>query len=489
MPRAGDDAPTFELPAVVDDEFDRQSLEEYLGEEVVILAFYPADFNPACDEEGSDIGELDLFTMQKDVTILGISPDSIYSHRVFAEEYDLKVPLLSDTRREVAEAYNVVNDCEEGYLLQRAVFVVDLNGMIQYRWATSDPYELPEVEPIRVTIEAIGGDSTALSRYRVGHAHYVEGRRTFTSAMNAFGDHDWMVARSDFERSREEFEEAADEFDTAFRFSDTAVLDEPFDRARSKANSLWQAADWLADSADAFSSGNGSVGEEYRQDAEAPLETARDIEEPLDPDDIVNDDGEIVLEPETETSIMAEIRDEAADEDELDPAGGVELEVDEIELDDDEEPEKRGMETEAERRAREHGGKGVEMGETGGAEADQIEDAVGNVAPENNEGIEDPRAEPVDLEEGGQDGIESESAERGEEAESDISDEEVAEIAAELEQQQDAAEAGQDDGDDESDDEADISDEEVADIAAELEGNEDDQRESSTRASGEPSDP
>ena len=251
MIEEGENAPTFTLPGVRDGEITEIRGEEFLGEDIVVLAFYPGDFNPSCTDGETGLDELDLFTMQKDVTILGISPDSVYSHRIFAEEYDLKVPLLSDTRREVAEAYDVVNDCEEGYLLQRAVFVIDLNGMIQYRWATSDPYELPEVEPIRVTIEAIGGDSTALSRYRVGHAHYVEGRRTFTSAMNAFGDHDWMVARSDFERAREEFEEAADEFDTAFRFSDTAILDEPFDRARSKANSLWQAADWLADAADA----------------------------------------------------------------------------------------------------------------------------------------------------------------------------------------------------------------------------------------------
>ncbi|QCC51013.1 peroxiredoxin family protein [Halapricum salinum] len=472
MPRAGDDAPTFELPGVVDGEFDRQSLDSYLGEEVVILMFYPADFNPACDEEGSDVGELDLFTMQKDVTILAISPDSVHSHRVFADRYDLKVPLLSDTRREVGEAYDVVDDRDEGYLLQRAVFVIDLNGMIQYRWTTSDPYELPQVEPIRVTVEAIGGDSTALSRYRVGHAHYVEGRRAFTSAMNGFGDHDWMIARSDFERAREEFEEAAEEFDTAFRFSDSPVLDEPFDRARSKANSLWQAADWLADAADAYSSGDGAVGEGYRQDAEAPLETARDIEEPLNPDDIVSEDGEILLEREEKTSIMDEIRDEAADEDDLEAAGGVDLEVEEVEIDDDEDEDKRGMETEAERRAREYGGKGVEMGDSGGAEAGQIEDAVGAVAPEAEEPVEDNRTEPVELAED-----ERADGERESDEDTDVSDEEVAEIAAELEQQS----GGEDraDGDEDEREDADVSDEEVAEIAAELEGSEGDQRESS----------
>ncbi|MFB6189583.1 MAG: redoxin domain-containing protein [Halapricum sp.] len=438
MPRAGDDAPTFELPAVVDGEFEQQSLESYLGEEVVILLFYPADFNPACDEDGSDVGELDLFTMQKDVTILAISPDSVYSHRAFAEQYDLKIPLLSDTRREVAKRYDVTDDREEGYLVQRAVFVIDLNGMIQYRWTTSDPYELPQIEPIRVTIEAIGGDSTALSRYRVGHAHYVEGRRAFTSAMNAFSDHDWMIARGDFERARGEFEEAADEFDTAFRFSDSPVLDEPFDRARSKSNSLWQAADWLAEAADAYSSGNGSVGEEYRQDAEAPLETARDIDEPLDPDYIGSEDGEILLEPEAETSIMEQIRDEQTEQEEETAAGGVDLQVDDVEIESDDEEETRGVEIDAQRRAREYGGKGVEMGEAGGAEADQIEDAVGQVAPEDGTQIEDERSDPIDLDDGEvTDGTEAENEGGDEDEESDVTDEEVAEIAAELEQQQD----------------------------------------------------
>lgn len=110
MPGSGDDAPAFGLPAVVDGEFDRRSLADSLGDEVIVLMFYPADFNPACDEDGSDVGELDLFTMQKDVTIMAISPDSVHSHRAFAAEYDLKIPLLSDTRREAAEAYDVTDD-------------------------------------------------------------------------------------------------------------------------------------------------------------------------------------------------------------------------------------------------------------------------------------------------------------------------------------------------------------------------------------------
>jgi peroxiredoxin len=457
MLQPGDEAPGFELPATVGQDVTRQSLSDYVGDDVVVLAFYPADFNPACDEDGSDLGELDLFTMQKDVTILGISPDSVYSHRQFASAYDLNVPLLSDTRREVAEAYGVTRDDEtDGFLLERAVFVVDLHGEIQYSWATDDLRELPNVDPIRSAIAAVGGDSTAVSRYKVGHAHYVEGRRSFTSAMNAYGDHDWMTARKDFERAREEFEEAEDEFDTALRFSDAGVLNGPFEEARLKAQSLWQAADWLADSADEYSSGNGAAGEEYRDDAESPLTSARTMDEPVDPGKIIVEDGEVTI-GEEETSIMDRVREQQAAEDDDDgpaAAGGVDLDVDRIEADEDVadgESEREGPATEAARRAREYGGEGVEMGGPEGAGEDQIADAVGEVAPdERSPSVEETR----------------ESVSGAGDPEEDVSDEEVAEIAAELEAQNDgeADDAEAEDGEDD----ADVSDQEVSDIAAEL---------------------
>lgn len=180
----GDEAPRFELPAVVDGEHRRVALDEYLGEDVVILAFYPGDFNPACDEE-SDLDELDLFTMQKDVSVLGISADTLYSHAAFAEAYDLHVPLLSDTRREVAREYGVTFEDAVGQaLIERAVFVVDHDGVVRYAWSTQSPLALPDVDAIKDTIGDTGGDDTAFARYRVGHAHYTEGRRAFTSAMD-----------------------------------------------------------------------------------------------------------------------------------------------------------------------------------------------------------------------------------------------------------------------------------------------------------------
>jgi peroxiredoxin len=286
MIRSGDDAPGFELPAVEGGEFGVVALDDYLGDDIVILAFYPADFNPCCDGASTDLDELDLFTMQKDVSIVGLSADSVYSHRAFAAEYDLHIPLLADVHGEVAEAYGVaVEERAAGYRTNRAVVVVDPDGEVQYAWQTDDLQELPPVDDVREAVEGVGGGDTAEARYRVGHAHYVEGRRAFTSAMGEFGELEWMLARGDFTRAREEFEEAAGRFNTAVRFAEDERPRTYFERAEEKAAALAQAAEWLAEGASAYASGEGARGEEMRADAERPLETARDIHEPPDPDD------------------------------------------------------------------------------------------------------------------------------------------------------------------------------------------------------------
>jgi len=307
-------APEFALPAVVDDVRRRVALDEYLGDDVVILAFYPADFNPACDEISCDLDELDLFTMQKDVTILGISPDSVYSHRKFADTYDLKVPLLADTDHEVAREYGVDFVDEIGQrLIERGVVVVDHDGVVQYSWSTTDLTELPRVDEIKDAIADTGGDDTAFARYRVGHAHYTEGRRAFTAAMGEFENSEWMVAQSDFRRACEAFTEAADHFDTAVRFVDDESVKPIYDGAKTKANSLWQAADWLTQAASAYSSGSGAEGQELREDAERPLETARTYEEPPDPDGPWPPDIDDLEREETETSSILPNGEEKAD--------------------------------------------------------------------------------------------------------------------------------------------------------------------------------
>jgi len=282
----GSAAPTFALPGIVDGAQREVDLADYVGDGILILAFYPADFNPAATDDSCDLTELDLFTMQRDVDIFAVSPDSVFSHRAFADEYSLSIPLLADTHGEAIDAYDVRDEASDQLLAERAVFVVDQDGVVQYAWSTTDLEERPDVDAVREAVSNVGGDSTAVGRYRVGHAHYMEGRRAFTSAMGSYEDHDWLIAQGDFERAMDEFRESADQFQSAVRFAESEPLERGFERAQEKATSLWQAAEWLADSANQYASGNGEEADNYRRDAEAPLEVARDIGEPPDPDDI-----------------------------------------------------------------------------------------------------------------------------------------------------------------------------------------------------------
>ncbi|WP_459193115.1 peroxiredoxin [Halosimplex sp. J119] len=301
----GEKAPAVSLPAYVDGERQRIDLGEYLGEGIVVLAFYPADFNPACTMQASDLGDLDLFTMQKDVSVFGVSPDSTYSHEEFAERYSLHVPLLSDRDGDAAQAYDVAMETDLGErLVERAVFVIDHRGTVQYAWATDDLEGEIDVAPVKRAVGDIGGDDTAVERYRVGHDHYVEGRGAFTEAMADYEDREWMDARSGFEAAEPEFTAAADHFDTAVRFAETDDFEAVVDRTEEKADTLAHAASWLADSADAFASGRGKQGSQYREDAERLLDAASDLSEPPDTgafeltDDGVELGDSVVVHPE-----------------------------------------------------------------------------------------------------------------------------------------------------------------------------------------------
>jgi peroxiredoxin len=431
MVSVGDEAPDFALPGLVDGDLTTVSLSDYRGD-VVILAFYPGDFNPACDEDSTDLDQLDLFTMQKDVTILGISRDSVFSHVAFADTYDLAIPLLSDTAGDVLWAYDMAfTDDMDQHLAKRGVVVLDHNGVIQYRWETEDFRTLPPVERIREAIEDIGGDDTALARYRVGHAHYVEGKRAFTSAMGTFENSEWMMAQTDFTRAYDEFQEAAEHFDTAERFADDDEASTYYQRATRKATSLWQAAEWMADSANAFASGQGADGDQFRRDAEAPLEEARSIHEPVAPDefppeedpaDLAEPDDDSILpgdEPEAEPSLEVDL-DEAAAEPSGDAAetaramGDASGSTDDPEISVADEGNNRGGET-------------GEVAETGGhAEAGGPTDAE----PAAPGGATDAGDSAEAAETGGGPSTQAES-----EAESEIDDAELEEITAELEQQ------------------------------------------------------
>ena len=96
-------APSFSLP---DQNGQIHTLEEYRGKKV-ILYFYPKDNTAGCTKQACAFGELYPQFMEKGAVVLGVSKDSVASHKKFEEKYGLPFTLLSDEELEAIKAYDV----------------------------------------------------------------------------------------------------------------------------------------------------------------------------------------------------------------------------------------------------------------------------------------------------------------------------------------------------------------------------------------------
>jgi len=125
--RVGDMAPDFTLPATVGD---KVSLSDYRGKKNVVLLFYPLDFSPVCSAENRECAQLAPGLASDDVAVLGVSVDSLWSHRAFAEKLGISYPLLSDfhPKGEVAKKYGVY--LEDRGMAARTAFVIGKDGKI-----------------------------------------------------------------------------------------------------------------------------------------------------------------------------------------------------------------------------------------------------------------------------------------------------------------------------------------------------------------------
>lgn len=103
MLEVGSKAPGFALP---DQNGMMRSLEDFKGKKV-ILYFYPKDNTPGCTKQACGFGELYPQFQEKDAVVIGISKDSVASHKKFEEKYGLPFILLSDTELTAIQAYDV----------------------------------------------------------------------------------------------------------------------------------------------------------------------------------------------------------------------------------------------------------------------------------------------------------------------------------------------------------------------------------------------
>lgn len=129
----------FELP---DELGEVHRLSDYLGKKVV-LYFYPKDNTPGCTKQACAFkASYDEFRKQ-DVVVIGISKDSVGSHKKFKEAYDLPFILLSDKEIKVIPAYDVWKEKKlygRVYMgVTRSTYVIDENGIIIKTFEKADP--------------------------------------------------------------------------------------------------------------------------------------------------------------------------------------------------------------------------------------------------------------------------------------------------------------------------------------------------------------
>src|SRR5919108_5863639 len=112
LPRVGDKAPDFNVRGVLQGKTASYSLSAYRGQWLVLF-FYPADFTFICPTEVTGFSKMASEFAAAGAEILGVSVDSLESHRSWAEELGgVAYPLLSDEGKKISQAYGVLDEKE-----------------------------------------------------------------------------------------------------------------------------------------------------------------------------------------------------------------------------------------------------------------------------------------------------------------------------------------------------------------------------------------
>jgi peroxiredoxin Q/BCP len=140
----GSKTPDFTLPGWYDLAEDSFSMSAQRGHPLV-LAFYPGDERLVCTRQmcaySDNIADLHRF----DAAVWGIAPQSVESHRQFAEGRHLKMPLLADLDKQVATAYGIMG----AFGLRRSVFVINRDGIVSWRWVSTTNLTFPSTAEIK----------------------------------------------------------------------------------------------------------------------------------------------------------------------------------------------------------------------------------------------------------------------------------------------------------------------------------------------------
>ncbi|WP_135829737.1 redoxin domain-containing protein [Halorussus halobius] len=155
MPSTGDTAPTFSATYRGSDH-ETFELDDHLGEGPVVLAFFPGAFTPPCTNEMVALQDRLDELRDAGATVFGVSADSPFAQGAFRAEHGLDFDLVSDTAGDAIRAYDLEIDIADLGLhgvANRAVFVLDADGTVAYRWVADDPTNEPDYDEL---LEAVG---------------------------------------------------------------------------------------------------------------------------------------------------------------------------------------------------------------------------------------------------------------------------------------------------------------------------------------------
>ena len=144
----GDKAPDFTLPSQMGDNV---TLSEYFGKKNVVLYFYPKDETRGCTREACEFrDQYDVFT-NLGAEVLGVSSDTLESHKSFATHYGLPFLLLSDEKGEVRKLYGVPSSM--GILPGRVTYIIDKKGVVRHIFNSQFKPEIHIKEALKILRE------------------------------------------------------------------------------------------------------------------------------------------------------------------------------------------------------------------------------------------------------------------------------------------------------------------------------------------------
>lgn len=152
-------APDFTLPAVGSEDVVKNGQIQLssLRNHVTVLYFYPKDDTPGCTKEACSFRDANREMQKRGIVVLGVSNDSVDSHKKFAEKYGLSFPLLADVDTTVSQRYGVYGEKNlygRKYMgISRETFLIDKDGIVRKVWSKVKPDD--HASEVLETIEAL----------------------------------------------------------------------------------------------------------------------------------------------------------------------------------------------------------------------------------------------------------------------------------------------------------------------------------------------